>query len=202
MANLRISLNLDPVKRLSARLGVGARVAAEPMLGQRGQRFVALARNGDGGIRQQFAEERGQTARGSEPWSKESPSGGRAGAFGNRQAPRKLLQRSGAYRGAWLGGPGAITKVTHRTFEIGVDSTMFPQVVPFQSAQGRRVTITDRMRGYVRYAFGVNYRKSTKSFLIPRRAVGLGSKVKRTIAAALKDEVMKAVRQQARRAGI
>lgn len=193
MASLNFKVNADGARRLAARLGVGAQVSKEPMLGQRGVRFVALARNGAGGIREQFADERGQTSRGSEPWK-------RTKAFGSRPAPRKTLQASGAYRSAWLGGPGSITKISARSFTIGVDSTMFPQVTAFQSPQGRRIGVTQRMRAFVGYAFGVWMRKATRTILIPRRAVGLGSKSKRTIAAAMKDEVMKAYRQQQRRA--
>lgn len=192
MASLRVSLNLEPVKRLSSRLGVGSRVAAAPMEGQRGKRFVGLARFGDGGVRDQFAQERGQTSRGMENWPATKP-------FGTRKAPRKTLQRSGAYRSAWLGGAGSVTRINPRSFSIGVDSSMFPQATVFQSARGRRINVTPKMRGFVRYAFGVNFRKKTKSFLVPRRAIGIGSKVKRTIAKALKDEVMKAYKQQVRR---
>lgn len=192
MASLRVSLNVNPLRKLVDRLGVGARVVAEPMLGQRGKRFVGLARFGEGGVRQQFADERGQTERGAEAWPKTK-------AFNRRPAPQKTLQVTGAYRSAWLGGAGSVERINARSFELGVDSTLFPQVVPFQSARGRRAKVTKAMRGFLGYAFGVWLKKSTRFILIPRRVVGIGAKVKKTIAAALKDEVLKAYRQQVRR---
>lgn len=192
MARFNVALDTRSLRSLVNRLGVGARVVDEPMLGQRGKRFIGLARFGEGGIRQQFANETGQTNLGSEAWPKTKP-------FGRRPAPRKTLQVSGAYRSAWLGGSGSFERIEARSFEIGVDSTLFPQVVPFQSARGRRAKVTKAMRGFLGYAYGVWLKKSTRFILIPRRAVGVGKVVKKTIAKALKDEVLKAYRQQARR---
>lgn len=118
-----------------------------------------------------------------EAW--ERPSRGAKGwkptkAFGNRPAPRKTLQRSGALRRAYAGtGPGAVERITARRATFGVDGGVLPyaevhrggagKILGADAARPARIQVTEKMRRFLAARFGVYIRRTTREIVIPRR---------------------------------
>ncbi len=132
---------LGRLGRIKARL-------AEPLGEGRGEMLAELViRNGgEGSVRDMF--ERGMSGDGI-PWPPPKP-------FGNYDGANPPLNRSGAYKDAWMDeGPGALTIIAGNRLDIGVDRTLFPQVRVFQkkssttifAKDANRVTKEGRLKG-------------------------------------------------------
>jgi hypothetical protein len=99
-----------------------------PLAGGGGTAVATVMRKGPGSVDAQFkAEAEFLFGGGRSPWKKTQ-------RFGNRPAPRKTLQRSGALKRAWTGkGAGSITIRRANRVTIGVEGARFPQAPVFQS---------------------------------------------------------------------
>lgn len=131
---------------------------------------LALAdvmRRGPGSTGDQFARQTEMAARASLFWKRTQP-------FGNRPAPARTLHRTGALQAAWTGtGPGAVTDVRANGVRIGVDRVRFPQARMFQRSGVTAIRITPKMRGFVRGAYGVNFRRDKTHVYVEGRPVSV-----------------------------
>jgi hypothetical protein len=136
------------------------------------------------------------------PWAKTKP-------FGNKPAPKKTLHGSGGYRSAFLGGAGAIQRVTANSVEVGVDPVMFPMVKIHQGRYAsRRVKPKEKvkklgpnygqwtMRWFLGLTYGVWIKNSklSKGVLIPRRRVSLATATKKEISTYLARDIKARIR--------
>lgn len=98
-----------------------------PLAGGGGAAVAAVMRKGRGSVDAQFkAEAEFLFGGGRASWK-------RTKRFGNRPAPRKTLQRTGALKRAWTGeGAGSLTITRSHRVRIGVDTARFPQAAVFQ----------------------------------------------------------------------
>lgn len=147
-------------------------------------------RFGPGSISDQFAREaEAGTGGGYVAWPKTKP-------FGNRAAPAKTLQRSGALLSAWKGqGPGAISASTVNSFMVGVDSAIMPAAGVQQAAAPTIIRPRKRaknggsaMRYFLGLTFGVwiSEARLQAGLSIPPRRVAAGTEMQARVADILK----------------
>ena len=107
--------------------------------------------------------------------------------FGDDPGGPSRLQKTGALRRAWLGGPGSITRIGPRSGEFGIDGGRIPYAVIHRGTAGpitpatfrsqTRVRVTPRMRRFLAAAKGVYLRESTRWLVIPARPHGSAASV-------------------------
>lgn len=143
------------------------------------------AREGPRGVSDQFRSSTGYFANNtSKRWEKTK-------AFGNKPAPTRTLIRSGSYRDAWMGrNAGSIERYSNGRFELGVDPTLYPQVTVFQKQSPTRIRVTQAMRGFLGWMFGVHLRKTTKAIVVPERPVGVSAEMAARAAQAVKKFIL------------
>lgn len=121
-------------------------------------------------ISEEFANQVWYTKGGSrKPWQRTRP-------FGTRPSPSRTLQASGALRRAWTGGVGSINRISKDRVVLGVSASLFPQAALLRGGGGEnirttptRIRVTPRMRGAIRYKYGVNLKQSTKTISVTPR---------------------------------
>lgn len=99
-------------------------------------KIVGIMRRGPGSISQQFAQETAILTTGARRrWAKLKPAT-IADRIRQGHGAGPILERTGAYKRAWLGqGAGAFTRITRKTWAVGVNPGVFPQVRVFQGAR-------------------------------------------------------------------
>ena len=105
------------------------------------------------------------------------------------------MHGSGAYRSAFLGGAGAVQRITANSIEVGVNSGRFPQVKVHQGAYATRrikpkAKVSSgpnkgqwKMRFYLGLTYGVWMKNATltKGLKLPRRRVSVASATRKEI---------------------
>jgi hypothetical protein len=179
-----VSVDVSAMKRLVQRVQAGASVLGKPFAETRGVEAARIMRFGPKGVQRQFVDTTEYRLNQSIPWAKTKP-------FGSRKAGKTMLG-SGGYKSAFLGGAGAITRITPTSVEIGVSKGLYPQVAIHQ---GRRSSVTvkpkARTRGgkdwKMRFFLGLTYgvwiskKRLERGLKIPRRRVSVSSDVRRAV---------------------
>lgn len=182
---------------LVRRYQAGGAVVSKPFGENRGQQAAKIMRTGTKGVHRQFVDQTEYRLNTASPWARTKP-------FGSRKAGKTMLG-SGAYRAAFLGGAGSITRVTPVSVEIGVQKSTFPQVAIHQ---GDRASVTVKpkrrtkggkdwkMRFFLGLTYGVwmSRKRIEQGFKIPRRRVSVSSDVRKEVQAMLKRETGSAMR--------
>ena len=185
------------IRGLTRKVQAGAAVVAQPFGEARGAAAAKIMREGTKGVRAQFVDQTEYRLNTASPWARTKP-------FGTRKAGKTMLG-SGAYKSAFLGGAGAITRVTPVSVEIGVDKVLFPQVAIHQ---GKRPSVTVKpkartkggkdwkMRFFLGLTYGVwmSRKRIEQGFKIPRRRVSVSSAVRKEVLKMIRSEFGGAVR--------
>lgn len=204
MPNSAFSILTDTgaLKRRMQRIVNEGKSLAKPLNSTRGLEAIRILRIGTRGIRAQFADQTEYRGKNVIPWAKTKP-------FGNKPAPKKTLHGSGGYRSAFLGGAGAIQRVTANSVEVGVDPVKFPMVKIHQGRYAsRRVKPKEKvkklgpnygqwtMRWFLGLTYGVWIKNSklSKGVLIPRRRVSLATATKKEISTYLARDIKARIR--------
>ena len=112
--------------------------------------------------------------------------------FGYQRKPTRTLIRTGFYRDAWMGrNDGTVEGYTAGRFNFGVSPAICPQVNVFQKSGVTRIGVTQKMRGFLGFMFGVHLRKSTKVIVVPGRPVGVSAEMVARMAEAIKRHILK-----------
>lgn len=162
MARITVSVNGDPIAPIFGRMK-NLRPA-----------FVTAVKAWRALVAQEFAQEAWRPRSG--PFRAWKP----VEAFGSREAPEKILDRTGALRRAWLGvGAGSLERITDEMGEFGVSQLLLPyahvhrgegeDVSAAASRQPFKIRVTTKMRYYLGLTYGVWLRASTTEISIPRR---------------------------------
>lgn len=152
-----------------------------------------IMRIGPGSVGEQFDQEAEQVGTSTLKWPKTKP-------FGNRPAPAKTLQRSGALRAAWLGGAGAYDITSQNAFGFGVTHALIPYARVHQSlsptvvrsrkqARNRKGTAMHYFLGLT-YGAWISEERLRRGLVIPPRRVGIGETMKKRVANFLVDWVL------------
>lgn len=177
-------ISMKYVSTVPVSAGRGRAVLTRPFYGDRGRRALGVIRfTAKDSVAAQFAQERHVDGTTVTPWPKTK-------AFGNRPAPAKTLQRTGAYRRAFLGQSSqGYQKITEKAIEFGPDPAQVPHVKVFQKrGRGTRVKAdpTRRVEGTgplagrlkmvaklgMEFGVWVSERKALKGWIIKPRRVG------------------------------
>lgn len=141
---------------------------------------------GPGSTNDQFNREAEGTQFGYIQWPRTKP-------FGNRPAPVKTLQRTGALKRAWTGSqPGALFDAKGNTFMIGVDTNLFPGAGVFQGyapaiVRPLKSTLKTRrtaMHSYLGMQFGawISEARLMRGLVIPNRRVNASPEMRARVA--------------------
>jgi hypothetical protein len=197
-----INVNADNFKARMRRISAEGKSLSKPLNSTRGLEAIRILRMGTRGIRAQFADQTEYRGKNVIPWAKTKP-------FGNKPAPKKTLHGSGGYRSAFLGGAGAIQRITANSVEVGVDPVQFPMVKIHQGRYAsRRVKPKEKvkklgpnygqwtMRWFLGLTYGVWIKNSklSKGVLIPRRRVSLAAATKKEISTYLARDIKARIR--------
>ena len=189
-------MNVDAaaMRNLVKRVGAGKPVVSDPFADGRGREAAKIMRTGPKGVYRQFVDQTEYRLNTATPWA-------RTKNFGNRKAPRKTMLGSGTYRSSWMGGAGAIEKITKTSVELGVDAGLNPQVKIHQGKKPFhivRADPTNRSKGGRLKMFWALYfisgimfsekRLIRKGFKIYRRRVSVSSDVRKAVGKMLREQ--------------
>lgn len=182
---------------LTRRYKAAGLVVSKPFGEARGQAAAKIMREGTRGVYRQFVDQTEYRLNSSSPWARTKP-------FGSRKAGKTMLG-SGAYRSAFMGGAGSITRVTPVSVAIGVSAAVFPQVKIHQGDKSS-VTVKPRARTKggkdwkMRFFLGLTYgvwmskKRIEQGFKIPRRRVSVSSAVRKEVLQMVKRETNASIR--------
>lgn len=168
--------------RANARMdGIRARLSA-PLSPPCGPVVVdSVMRRGPGSVEDQFG--RSATALRSGGWWRWPP----VIQFGSRAPGPSPLVQTGAYRAAWLGGSGGVSRVSAKSVAVGVSLRRFPGASAHQKDPGATTRIrakrmsrdgkTTAMRLYLGLTFGVwisDRKLLGEGLSVPARPVRIG----------------------------
>lgn len=194
-----ILTDTSALKRRMQRLSGAQAVLAHPFADGRGARTAKIMRTGPKGVYRQFVDQTEYRGESSIPWAKTKK-------FGKRKAPRKTMLRSGTYRASWLGGAGAIERISDKSVELGVDSGLHKQVKIHQGSRESvivRADASNRSKGGRLKMFWALYfisglmfsekRLLQKGFTIHRRRVSVSSAIRSQVTKMLKRELQRKI---------
>ena len=185
------------MRALVGKVQGASRVVSQPFAEARGAQAAKIMRKGEKGIYRQFVDQTEYRGTSSIPWARTKP-------FGSRKAGKTMLG-SGEYRAAFMGGRGAVTRITPLSLEVSVDPNVFPQV---KIHQGSRPSVTVKpkrrtkggkdwkMRFFLGLTYGVwmSKKRIEQGFKIPRRRVSVSSAVRKEVLQMLKRETNASIR--------
>lgn len=198
MAKTFLKVDAAFMRNIVKAVGAGQEVFAKPFADDRFDEAVRILRFGPRGFEQQFEDSTEYRDRTSTPWAPTKP-------FGNRPAPAKTMVGTGAYRSGWLGrGPGGYVNRKDNQITVGVQKTIFPQVLIHQSTKPYTIVKPKKRTASGDWAmcwklgltFGVwlSNKRLERGLKIVRRKLSVSFPVKQLIAKTINDGVRRAMK--------